>query len=217
MKVQHSQNYRPVFGAIKIADTKNCIKGLETPISIYILSQKDIPFLNHLKNTTKMDNLMSKVPQNMVDIWQEIFNISITQAKNSRQESLIGLFKNRPCSIINYTKDKFKYKIDTICTWPAEKDKKVPLAGKTMFQILFKDFLKEKAGYMDIDAITNGPFNAVAKYMSLGFKQRGGENGIVAMRATNDAIAHSSQKLDEFIKIFPDKNHVEIDLTTIIV
>ncbi len=65
--------------------------------------------------------------------------------------------------------EKNSYKINTICAWPVEPDKKVPYAGKTLFSVLFRDFLQNDYMYIDLDAITNGPFNAVAKYMSLWF------------------------------------------------
>ena len=212
MKVNQISNYKPSFGAIKIADTKNYIKNIETPISVYFLTEKDTAFLNQLKKIINMKNLMSGLPENMYNIWQEIFNLSITQAKNSSNVTLMGFFRNKPCSIVNYTKEKKSYKIYTICSWPVERDKKVPYAGKTLFSLLFRDFLQNDYKYIDLDAITNGPFSAVSKYMSLGFKQRGGENYILSMRAGKENVLRALHSLDSFMTITPCTSFKEVNL-----
>ena len=218
MKINSYKNYNPAFGAIKIAETKNYLKRIETPIIVYELTQKDIAFLNHLKKL-KMKELMpgANLFDYMYEIWQEIFNIAVEQAKSKSHVSLLGVFNNRPCSILNFSKQKGEYKINTICSWPAESDKKVTFAGKTLFSILFKDFLKNNGTHIDIDAVTNAPFNGVSKYMSLGFRQRGGENYILAMRAEKDSIEKTSKILDEFIKIVPFYETEEINLLDILI
>ena len=152
----------------------------------------------------------------MCEIWREIFNITITDAKNSQNTSLLAVFQNKAVAILNYTENNSKYKVKSVCSWPAKRDKKVPYAGKTLFAVLFKHFLQNNGKYIDIDAITNGPFNAVGKYMSLGFKQRGGENYILAMRAENENIAKTVKSLDEFIKITPVSENKEVSLFEII-
>ena len=212
MKINQSTGNKPAFGAIKLADTKNYINNIETPISVYLITQKDSAFLDKLGKSLKMRDLMSQLSENMCNIWQEIFNIAISQAKSKDKVTLMGFFKNKPCSVMNYTKEKNSYKINTICSWPVEPDEKVPYAGKTLFSLLFRDFLQSDCKHIDIDAITNGPFSAVAKYMSLGFKQRGGENYILAMRANKESVAKSLNSLDEFITVNPSVCFKEVDL-----
>ena len=212
MNINQSHGYKPSFCAIKIADTKNYIKNIETPISVYFITQKDNAFLDKLGKSLKMRDLMSRLSENMCNIWQEIFNLSISQAKSRDKFTLMGFCKNKPCSVMNYTKEKNSYKINTICSWPVEPDKKVPYAGKTLFSVLFRDFLQNDYMYIDLDAITNGPFNAVAKYMSLGFKQRGGENYILAMRANKENVVKSLNSLNEIIRVKPSVYFEEVDL-----
>ena len=212
MNINQSHGYKPSFCAIKIADTKNYIKNIETPISVYFITQKDNAFLDKLGKSLKMRDLMSRLSENMCNIWQEIFKLSISQAQCKDKFTLMGFFKNKPCSVMNYTKEKNSYKINTICSWPVEPDEKVPYAGKTLFSLLFRDFLQSDCKHIDIDAITNGPFSAVAKYMSLGFKQRGGENYILAMRANKESVAKSLNSLDEFITVNPSVCFKEVDL-----
>lgn len=212
MKINQSTGNKPAFGAIKLADTKNYINNIETPISVYLITPKDIAFLDKLGKSLKMRGLMSKLSENMCNIWQEIFNLSISQAKSKDKVTLMGFFNNKPCSVINYTREKNGYKINTVCSWPVESDKKVPYAGKTLFSVLFRDFLQNNFSHIDLDAITNGPFNAVGKYMSLGFKQRGGENYILAMRANKESVVKSLNSLDKIIRVKPSVCFDEVDL-----
>ena len=212
MKINQSHAYKPSFCAIKIADTKNYINNIETPISVYFITQKDNVFLDKLGKSLKMRDLMSRLSENMCNIWQEIFKLSISQAQGKDKFTLMGFFKNKPCSVMNYTKEKNSYKINTICSWPVEPDKKVPYAGKTLFSVLFRDFLQNDFSHIDLDAITNGPFNAVGKYMSLGFKQRGGENYILAMRANKESVVKSLNSLDKIIRVKPSVCFDEVDL-----
>ena len=212
MKIYNTQNYKPAFGAIKIAEAKNYLKGIKIPISIYKITPNDRDFLEYLQNSVNLKELKSDLPENMLYIWQEIFKIALTEAKNSSVTTLLGVFKNKPCAIMNFVNIDSKYRVKTVCSWPVEPDKKVPYAGKTLFMALFQKFLNNNGQHIDLDAITNGPFNAVGKYSSRGFKQRGGENYIVAMRADNNAITNTVHKLGEFIKILPVSENKEVNL-----
>ena len=78
---------------------------------------------------------------------------------------------------------------------------------------MFRDFLESNAAYIDLDAVTNGPFNAVSKYMQLGFKQRGGENGIIAMRITREKVIETLNKLNQNINVKIYKPLNETDLS----
>ena len=53
MKIQNKQIYQQNFQALHIAETKNYIKNVETPISIYHLGENDRNYLYNLKKTIK--------------------------------------------------------------------------------------------------------------------------------------------------------------------
>lgn len=212
MKIRNKENYQPNFKALHIAGTKNYLKNVETPIDIYLLGEYDRPYLINLQKNVDFKTLMPNLSECMLRVWQGIFNIAIRQSLDNRRVGLIAFSNNKPCGLMAFTPESFKYHLDTICTWPTEPEKRVPFAGKTLFKIMFDDFLKGNGQFIDLNAVTNGPFNAVSKYMSLGFKQRGGENCIVAMRAKRENIQAVSEKLNDFIKIKTSHNSKNIDL-----
>lgn len=215
MEIRNNQTYQQNFKALHIADTKNYLKNIETPINIYLLGEKDQKYLNSLKKSINFKDLMPKLPENLREVWQGVFNVAITQSSNKKKVGVIAFSENKPCGLMVFTPESFRYKLDTICTWPTKPEKRVPFAGKTLFKIMFEDFLKSSAKFIDLDAVTNGPFNAVSKYMSLGFKQRGGENCIIAMRSQRENIQKTAENLDKFIKIKMPQTLEEIDLEKI--
>jgi len=211
MKIQQRQSPQ-TFTAIHIANTKNYIKNIETPIEIYELSEFDTSFLKSLRKQVNLKELMPGIDENKLNVWENIFHIAVNQVTGRRKTVLMAVHNNQPCGLMAYTQKPLKYEVNTICTWPTEQGKKVPNAGKTLFYMLFKDFIKNNANSIDLDAVTNGPFNAVSKYMKLGFKQRGGENDIIAMRATRERIIDTFQKLNEVIKSDIQINNSEVNL-----
>lgn len=213
MRISETNNYKQNFTAFHVANTKNILNNIETNLKIYELTPNDINFLKNMRKSINLEELMPELDKNKLNVWQQIFNIAVNQAANSSKKGLLASYNNKPCGIMAYTPNNTKYKIETICTWPAEPTQKVPLVGKTLFDILFLDFLKSKANFIDLDAVTNGPFNAISKYMSLGFKQRGGENNIIAMRIKHEDVFKSVEKLSDFIKIKFQKIQSEIDLS----
>lgn len=193
----NSQN----FTGIHIANSKNCIKNIETNIDLYEITNKDRAFLKKLRESVKMSELMpdKNISQQGYDRWQEMLNLAIDKAFNSDRKSVIAVNDNKPCGIITFMPGKRTYKLDCICTWPVEIGKKVTLAGQTLFKQMFEDFLTAKSHFIELVAILNGPFSVVHKYMHLGFKQTGGENFLVAMRTNQEQVKNTMKTLDDII------------------
>ncbi len=217
MKIQNT-NSKQNFNAYHIATTKNYLKNIETPIEIYKLTNFDKDFIKHLHNKTDLKSLMPNLEESKLDIWRYIFQFASNQVTEQGKNGLMAVYNNKPCGLMAYThKPSLKAMVNTICTWPSEVGKKVPYAGKTLFYMMFEDFLKTKNQMIDLDAITNGPFNPVTKYMQLGFKQRGGENGILAMRTRRENVIETMKKLQEIISIEEHSPAVEADLFNILI
>lgn len=213
MRISKNENYKQNFTAYHLANSKNLINNIETNLKIYDLTPNDSKFLKELRESVNLEKLMPELDKNKLNVWQQIFNIAVSQASNSSKKGLLAAYNNKPCGIMAYSPNNAKYKIETICTWPVEPQKKVPFAGKTLFNILFFDFLKSKANFIDLDAVNNGPFNAVSKYMSMGFKQRGGENNIIAMRINRENVLKTVEEFRNTIKIIFQKTQNENDLS----
>ena len=193
MQIQNKFNHhtQQSFSGINIAKSTNCIKNIETNIDLFEITKKDKTFLNKLRNSVKMNELMpdSRITKAEFDRWQEMLNLA--PGKN-------------------------KYYLDCICTWPVETGKKVTLAGQTLFKQMFTDFLNSKANILDLTAILNGPFDTVSKYSKLGFKQIGGENWLVAMRTNRDTTEKTMKKLDNIINTTKANNNDDVNLLNVL-
>lgn len=210
MKISQKNQYEVTFKAIHIADAYN--NGRKNLIKIYKLTDKDKYFLNNLQENIVMARLMPDMNTSKLDVWQKIFFLSIKNAGLKCRTGIAAFYNGKPCGLMAYTKKPSSYRLDTICTWPVTPGKKVPFAGTTLISVLFNDFLKSEAHFIDLDAVTNGPFSAVSKYMSLGFKQRGGENGLTAMRAVRDRVTEKMAQINEKVKIIMKLSQKEVEL-----
>lgn len=206
------------FSGINIAKSTNCIKNIETNIDLFQITNKDKTFLNKLRNSVKMNELMpsSKITKAEFDRWQEMLNLALDKAQNKDRKCIIAAKDKKPCGIITFQPGKNKYYLDCICTWPIETGKKVTLAGQTLFKQMFADFLNSKANILDLTAILNGPFDTVSKYSKLGFKQIGGENWLVAMRTNRDTTEKTMKKLDNIINTTKTNNNDDINLFNVL-
>lgn len=208
MKIQN--NNQTSFGAIHIGKARTVAKNLSPNIDIYKITNQDADFLFNLRRTIKMEELMPSLPKEGLRVWQNLFNIATSQAIETKRTGLLLTCNDKPCGLIAYIPKK----LNIICTWPTEKDKKVPYAGTILMKMMFEDFLKGPNHLLDLDAVTNGPFSNVAKFMRLGFKQRGGENGIIAMRTNRENIIKTLKKLTDNITIDKTSGSTEIDLSS---
>lgn len=207
MNIRNNQNNsQPSFNAIHIATAKNCIKNKNTTLKLFLIEESDKNYIENLNNKINLKKLMPEMPENFQEIWQKILKLATSDCLSKNKIGIIEFCNNKPCGLIAYTKNDKKYKVNTICTWPIEKNNKVPLAGQSLFKVMYNDFLKSNAFFIDLDAVTNGPFNVVSKYMKLGFKERGAENFISSMRATRERVDKANENLKTIIEITEHNN-----------
>ncbi len=220
MQIQNKFNHhtQQSFSGINIAKSTNCIKNIETNIDLFEITKKDKPFLNKLRASVKMNELMpnSRITKAEFDRWQEMLNLALDKAQNKDRKCIIAAKDKKPCGIITFLPGQNKYYLDCICTWPVETGKKVTLAGQTLFKQMFTDFLNSKANILDLTAILNGPFDTVSKYSKLGFKQIGGENWLVAMRTNRDTTEKTMKKLDNIINTTKANNNDDVNLLNVL-
>ncbi len=211
MRIENTKS-RQNFQAIHIASLKSHLNNKETPLEIYQLTKSDRDYLTHLTETIDFEKLMPSIDASHMKIWKNIFRISKSIAFNRWKTTLLCAHEGKPCGIMVYSTLPINTKLDTICTWPTKENKKVPNAGQTLFYMLFKNFLNTENRQIELNAITNGPFDAVSKYMKLGFKQYGGENNTLLMRAKRNDIHETFKRLNTFIKETPSEPPEEINL-----
>ncbi len=204
------------FGALHKVTKQINFNNVKTSIDLYKIEPQDFEFIENLKKTINLKDLMPKLNENHLKVWNNILQQAIMKGSQKRGTTYLAAVKNKPCGIITFKEEKNCLFLDTICTWPIEKEKRVPFAGKALMHEMFEDFLQSKHNIIDLYAVTNGPFNAVSKYLSLGFKLRGGENYVEAMRARKPDIIKTLTTLEKFIKTMPiveEKNLFEVTNT----
>lgn len=202
MQIQSNFNSKTNFNGIHVAKATNVVDGLKTTIDIYKMTPKDDRFLMQLRSSKKMIDLMpdNKITTQQYNRWQFLFEYVISQSFHRGEQSYLAAVNKKPCGIISFKPTENKFDLDCICTWPAEIGKKVKMAGQTLFKQMFEDFQNSPAKIINLTAITDGPYSTVSKYMKLGFKQTGGEDGLVTMRTNREAVEKTLEKLNENIK-----------------
>lgn len=221
MKINYqSKNTIPPmsFSGIPVANTKNCIKNIETTIKIFELSSRcDKTFLKQLPEKIKMHKLMPGLSAQEYARWQEMLEYAVDNALQTNRKSLLAVVDNKPCGIAVYMPGKNKFNLDCICTWPVEYGKKVNLAGSTLFKQIFKIFKSSKANKIRLDAITNGPYDTVSKYKRLGFCECGGEGHKIFMEINTPKVNDSIESLKQIIHSNDIKNAANENLNEFLV
>ena len=172
-------------------------------LSIYkVTNRSDLNFIKELPQKIKMQELMPNLTKDEYSRWEEMLQYAVDNAHNSGNTTYIEAINNKPCGIITFFLDKTS-ELDCICTWPVEFGKKVKLAGKTLFYQLFKDFQEIKGKKIKLEAITNGPYNTVKKYETLGFKQTDTLPTKVKMESSAPKVKETMKELENIIEYQP--------------
>lgn len=172
-------------------------------LKIYQINyNSDIEALVKLSESTHFDKLMPQNTSQGNERWQEMLDYAIETAGYPGNVTYAAAYNNKLCGIISYFPRPTTV-IDCICTIPTEVGKKVKLAGKTLFLQVFKDFMEYRGSRINLSAITDGPYNTVEKYKSLGFIETSEVTPTyVKMTANQHKI---KETLGELSKIIPYK------------
>lgn len=188
-----NQNYVPQFGAIHIANAGK--------LKLYkILDNSDKNYLSILANEIETRELMPNLSKTDTDRWDEMLQYAVNHAYNKDNITYLETYNDKPCGIITFRLGKNLSILDCITTFPVEIGKKVQLAGKTLFYQVFKDFLGAKSKKLELEAITNGPFDTIKKYEELGLKKTSKVYPTKTVMDTNATkIKETLKKLDSII------------------
>jgi len=197
MQIQSFNQNNPNFTALHIANAGE--------LKLYkITSLADKKYLKTLPNKIKTSELMPGLSKQATDRWNEMLEYAVNNAQDTPNITYLETFNNKPCGILTFSPCGKTFKLNCICTWPVEFGQKIKLAGKTLFYQLFKDFQNEKGRKIELEAITNGPFDTVKKYEELGFKQTSSVYPTKIIMETNAPKAKNTLKqLDNIIDYKP--------------
>lgn len=192
------------FTGVHILNTKCLSRDNKiTRLKVYELNKEDMPFLQQMYRNIELEKYVTNIPHSQMEVWYTMLKEAINLSCVNANKSYLLAQGKKPCGIMTFEPNKSKYEITRVCTWPLKKGEKVPLAGKTLFKTAFEDFLNSNAGSIEIDAIKNGPYDTVGKYMQLGFKPVGGGNFIEIMRTTRNKVTQTLEKLNTLITSKP--------------
>ena len=197
----NTANYKQNFGALHIANA-----GI---LKIYKMNDMaDDKFLKTLPQKIDMKKLMPDLDKQGYDRWNEMLEYAVDNAQYDGNITYLAACDNKPCGILTWRPGKIS-KLDCICTWPIEFGKKVKLAGQTLFYQMYKDFLELKGRKMELEAITNGPYDTISKYEQMGFKKTSKVYPTKTIMETNeDKVKASFKNLTQIIdyeKVSPQK------------
>lgn len=210
----YSQSFNTNFKAIKTAQVQSRIAHKPVMIDLYKLTKKDKPFLTKLLQKTSLKTLCPKIAEYACKRWQSIFDYCIDCALKDDFTTYIAISENKPCGILTYINDKTAI-LEGICAIPDKSGKKVPFSGLALFYQLFRENQANKIECIELDAVTDGPFDVIKKYEQLGFKQEGFVDKYIKMRCSKYKIKDQLQKLPTILD-YTQTNPVETDLNSLL-
>ena len=158
-----STPYNPYFSALHVAKCGE--------FDLYKLNEvADYKFIKTLPKKVDFETLMPGLKKESYSRWAEMLEYAVDNSSKPKNVTYVEAVDGKICGIITYNPDKTTM-LDCICTWPVELGQKVKFAGKALFYQMFQDALDLKVTRVILEAITNGPFNTVEKYKSIGFAE----------------------------------------------
>ena len=199
-KIMHINSVNSTnFNGIHVATLSNKANNSVFDLNVYKIVPSDKPFLDIMQDNIHLGVLTKGISRDGLEKWHTIIKRAVDMSVSPMRSVHLLAKDKKPCGIVACSNSYGNYKIDYIATWPVKSNEKVPLAGKALFRVVFDDFLKSGLLRIDMDAIKDGPYDCIAKYMRLGFKSMGGGNFIEKMRATSEDVKKSVSMLDNLL------------------
>ena len=181
-------------------------------IDLYQIDKHDKVFLKQLRDNIDLKRRMPGLCKYEYERWHEMLELATDEASREYNSSFIAAVDNKPCGIISFNPGKKNFHLNCICTWPIEFGEKVKLAGQSLFYQMFKVFDCNKSAKLQLEAITNGPFDTVSKYKKLGFKPTGALDHKVFMEANKYDIQKTLINMKDVMEYIPQHPQKEIRL-----
>lgn len=200
------------FQGLHTAKITGNLNNIKTNIDIFRIDKHDKNFLKLLCKDINMENRMPGLTKYEYERWHEMLELAVDEASKESNTSYIASVNDRACGIISFNEGRKKFHLHCICTWPVEFGEKVKFAGKSLFYQMFKNFADQNSGKIELEAITNGPYDTVNKYKKLGFKEITSEGHKVLMETNKYEVKNTLNNLKRMLNYIPAQNPVEIRL-----
>ncbi len=180
-------------------------------IKLYKVGPNDAMFLHNLENNFNAQKLMPNLSKEGQNIYNIIISRGTREATAPEFDSILLTYKNTPCGLIVNESGVQKHEVDYLCTWPISPNgEKAPFGGQTLFEELFRHFLKSDVDVMELNAVKYG--KAVNFYKQLGFKTLNEDSYYATMQITRDKISEIFKKLAQKIPLIQTNSNKDIDL-----
>lgn len=214
MKTQPVSNIQ--FRALPLSNVKIITNGREAArYTLYKASHSDEPFLEEISARTKnLKRRYANLSGEQYWSWYDVIARGLNQSLDSKTNTLLlANSNNNPCGFLNYTEKPLKYEVNYVSTWPVIPNQRGLMAGKTLFYELFNIFKKDpERNSITLEALIDSAFSPVTKYLELGFKPRGGPNGIENMKISDAGISISLDVFKSKILRTEIENPSEVNL-----
>lgn len=170
MKINSLTN-SPNFCAIKVAKTK-ILECEPLSFDVYELYRGDRYFLQNFISNYDMQKMYPSLPSFENERWWHILKYCVTRAFSDENSSFLATYNNKPCGIMTFNQDEHNViNLEGMSSIPTEVDKKTPFVGKALFYQLFKYANEKDVKGISLNAVLDGPFDIINKYLNLGFKE----------------------------------------------
>lgn len=170
MKV-NAVNGHPKFGAIKVAKSY-ILKCEPLCIDVYELYREDRGFLQKLISNIDIEKMYPALSDYERQRWWHVLKFCVTKAFIDENKNYLATTQDKPCGIMTFNHDEHNIiNLEGVSTIPIEKNTKIPFVGRTLFYQLFKYANENDAKGISLNAVLDGPFDVVNKYLNLGFKE----------------------------------------------
>ncbi len=206
-------NSKTNFGGIPLGVAKVVGRdGKEAKLSLYKLTKNDDKFLEKLGRNIETRKLQDGFTEDEYSLWNEIIISGISECRLRGRGFLVAK-DNVPCGVLAYLPRITTTTVKDVATWPVDKNKKVPFAGKALFMELFKEILNGNSPQISLVALKESVYSPAEHYKSIGFRKSSEAGWYINMKIVRSKIQKSLKELEELIDFTPAQNLTETDLT----
>ena len=202
------------FGAIPVSKIH-----INTPLAkqvykLYELAKEDSEVMENLSKHINLELLLPNLKVSDYILYNSIIKDALRIAAGESGKSLLLATEGgKPCGILNYNGNTYKYFVSTVATWPVEQNKKLPYPCKALMSELFDRFINSDNHSIELYALRESVGNPITKYLQMGFRMFGGDNITETMRIAKEDAVKSLEKFKSIMKREPLSNQKNVDLS----
>lgn len=195
MQVQKIDNTS--FRMIRLASAEARFNQAVNKFQLYKITPEDSQYLNKLRNSINLEELMPNMKPEDYMLWDRI----LKQVLNTYNETILLTKDDKPCGALKYKKTPRHYEVLGRVTWPIEKGKREPFAGKILVMQMFKMFMQDNLNIIKTCVCRYNPFSTISKCMEMGFRSYGGDDYNELMSVKRERIPAIFEKFKDIIVI----------------